>query len=148
MLKNNLKFIVLLVVFASFSSTTNAEMLIASASQELEGMTQEKMTLKWLKSLENYTRKEIIDIAQKSLADQGRSNVSLGKIQSESSYLEAQGKKLAIIRIFGDGHNQVYVTGIVKNELRRTVCSEATNEKIQLTGKCGAKVKEVFELRL
>lgn len=51
------------------------------------------------------------------------------------------------MRIFGEGHNQVHITGIVKYELRRVVCSEAATEKIQLIGKCGEKVKEVFEVK-
>ena len=83
--------------------------------------------------------------SDKSLESKGMSVKNLN-IQSESVYVESNGKRFAVIRCKGpDKLISVLVLGFAGNEVKRVMCLSETSDTIPISyGVCGEKIKEVF----
>jgi len=129
-----------------FSEKSVPEIDITVSSQPAQGVTQEDMSELFLKNYEAHSLERInyhIEQAKKS----GLKTISPDQITALSSYIEIGGKKLAIIRISSPLDTTVFVLGVMNNEIKRVGCVHASQESISITyGKCGDKIKEVFNL--
>lgn len=122
---------------------------VAASTQDSEGVTQQNFDLQFLKSLEAYTVERVTLKAKEFLASQGHANTQLN-ISSEAIYAESGPMKLAVIRLRGsDGSNQIFITGIVGNELKRVACIRNSTETIPISyGICAEKINEVFGIKI
>ena len=101
--------------------------------------------------LENRTVQQLENKMRAYLSSQGQSP-QLSKFEAESHYVDAQGRKLAVIRLrIPKTLNQAYVYGIKDNAFLRVVCArtKSFDEAIPLFyGPCGEKIREVFGVNL
>lgn len=113
--------------------------------QDSEGVTEAQMSQVFLANLEAHAATRIKAKIKDHYAARGEPAPSTN-IRSESTFIEVQGKKLAIVRIFEDGvSNSAMVTGIIGTELVRLLCTTRSTYQIEVTtGPCGAKLSEVF----
>ena len=127
----------------------NQDIRVAVSSQDSEGVTQQNFDMHFLKNLEAYTVERVTLKAKEFLASQGHTNTQLN-ISSEAIYAESGSMKLAVIRLRGsDGSNQVFITGIVGNELKRVACIRKSTETIPISyGICAEKINEVFGTKI
>jgi hypothetical protein len=123
----------------------NNEIRIVVSSQDAAGVTQQNFDISFLKNLEAYTVERVKLKAKEYLVSQGHPNAPLD-IVSEATYVTSGTTKLAVIRLRGaDGSNNVFIAGIINNELKRVACVRNSLETIPITyGVCGEKIKEVF----
>lgn len=121
------------------------EIRVVVFSQDAEGVTQQDLDLVFLKNFETYTIERVKLNAKKYLTSQGYPNANLDII-SEATYVESGTRKLAIIRLrYLNDSNQVFIAGIIDNELKRIACISGTQLTIPITyGVCGEKIKKVF----
>lgn len=129
--------------------TSNQEIRVVVSSQDSEGVTQQNFDIRFLKSLEAYTVQRVKVKAKEFLESQGHPNAQLD-ISSEATYVESGPMKLAVIRLRGsDGSNQVFIDGIIGNELKRVACVRNSTEAIPISyGVCAKKIKEVFDTKI
>lgn len=129
--------------------TSNQEIRVVVSSQDSEGVTQQNFDMNFLKNLGAYTVQRVKVKAKEFLESQGHPNAQLD-ISSEATYVESGPMKLAVIRLRGsDGSNQVFVAGIIGNELKRVTCVRNSTETIPISyGVCAEKIKEVFGTRI
>ncbi|WP_018402695.1 hypothetical protein [Marinobacter gelidimuriae] len=115
--------------------------------QSAEGATEADLDQEGLKGLENW----IVE----TMLKKGRNNfTALGynpkefkpKLDANSVYVTAGGKKLAIVKInMDDSMRSVTVMGIIGTELHRVSCIRSSNHDIPIwLGPCGDKIYEVF----
>lgn len=139
---------------ATLPATTPAadasEIRVVSSRQDSEGVTQDQLSPTFLRNLEAYTVERIRTLAAQAAKDQGHASQGSVITSSEAVYVEAGGKKLAVLRLEGsDKSSQVMVAGIVGSELVRVLCLRATPERVPLTyGPCNDKIKEAFGVGL
>jgi hypothetical protein len=113
---------------------------VIASSQDAEGVTQKNLDMNFLKKLEAYTveriRTKIRELPNSPQID----------ITSEATYVESGPMKFAVIRLRGsDSSNQIFIHGIVGNELKRVACLRNSTEAIPISyGVCADKIKEVF----
>ena len=121
--------------------------MVLSAVEDAGGATQSDLDLRMLNAIEQRTVELFSTKVKNALRAQGQPP-NLPKLQVNSHYVEAGARKLAVVKIAAPHHiNQVFLYGIVGNELRRVACARTSNfdESIPLFyGECGSKVKEVF----
>ena len=94
-----------------------------------------------------YVRKVMI----KAKLAQGGPNPDNPKINisSRSSYVEIGGKRLGIIKMSVSDTRAVYVVGVAGTEFHRISClRKSPHEILVMSGICGAKIKDVFGVRL
>ena len=125
--------------------TSNQEIRVVVSTEDSEGATQQNFDMNFLKGLEAYTVQRVKVKAKEFLESQGHQNAQLD-ISSEATYVDSGPMKLAVIRLRGsDGSNQVFIAGIIGNELKRVVCARNSTEAIPISyGVCADKIKEVF----
>lgn len=131
------------------SQNASLEIRVVVSSQDSEGVTQQNFDRDFLKYLEAYMVKRVKLKAKEFLASQGYPNSQLD-ISSEATYVESGPMKLAVIRLrSSDGSNQVFITGVIGNELKRITCVRNSIETIPISyGVCADKVKEVFGTKI
>lgn len=116
-------------------------------SEDAEGVTQKDFDMRALKMLESRTVEQLKGKMQSYLRSQGQAT-TIPRLTSESNYVELDKRKLAVVRINSPRVlNQVFVFGIIGQELRRVACVRTTDfdESIPLFyGACGERIKEVF----
>lgn len=131
--------------------SADPEILTMSASEDAGGATESDLDLQALKMLENRTVQQLENKMRAYLGSQGQTP-QLSKLEAESHYVDAQGRKLAVIRIRTPKTlNQAYVYGIKGNAFLRVMCARTKNvdEAIPLFyGPCGEKIREVFGVSL
>ncbi|MGH1457209.1 MAG: hypothetical protein ACRBDI_10545 [Alphaproteobacteria bacterium] len=129
------------------SEELSPEIDIVFSSQPAEGATQEDMNESFLKFYETYSLERMqyhIEEAKKS----GLQTISPEQITAVSGYVDMGEKKLAVIRMSSPIDTAVFVLGIMNDELKRVGCMHGSQNSIPITyGKCGDKIKEVFNLR-
>ena len=86
------------------------------SSQDAEGVTQAEMNQAFLNNFEAYTNERITQLARESLRDAGFAS-NPPHLNSEAVYVESNGRKLAVIRLWTTVDYQVVILGIV-NEKR------------------------------
>lgn len=128
------------------------EIVVLSALSDAEGLGQGDMNLDLLKYFEKITVSKLRAKIDSYLKSQG-DRTEVPALIAESTYVEAKGKKLAVIRIRSkaEGVNSMFVYGINGSELGRVACTRVRNlgESIPLSyGPCGDKVREVFGVSL
>lgn len=130
-------------------SSANQEIRVVVSSQDSEGATQRDFDSAFLKNLEAYTVERIKNNAKKYLVSQGYPSVDVN-LTSEAIYVESGHMKLAVIRVrAAEGSNQVFVAGIVDNDLKRVVCITNSKETIPISyGPCATKITEVFGVKI
>ena len=131
------------------SSNDNQKIRVVVSSQDSEGVTQQDFNLNFLKNLEIYTVERIKIKANEYLNSQGHPYSNFN-IKSEAVYIENHTTKLAVIRLnAAEGSNQVFIVGIVGNELKRIVCARNSTERIPISyGVCADTIKEVFDFQI
>lgn len=126
------------------SAPAHASIRTVSSSQDAEGVTQEQMSIEFLRNFENYTVERAKVKAKEYLASIGRPNDQVS-LSSEATYVQSGAVKLAVLRISDPASRQVLIAGIVGRELRRVVCVRESVADIPISyGACAEKVKEVF----
>lgn len=117
---------------------------VIASSQDAEGVTQKHLDMNFLKNLEAYTveriRTKIRELPNSPQID----------ITSEATYVESGPMKFAVIRLRGsDNSNQIFIHGIVGNDLKRVACLRNSTEAIPISyGVCADKIKEVFGTKI
>jgi hypothetical protein len=135
---------VLLSLVSLTSYSQSNEIIVISSSETADGYTQKDMDPRFLKVIEDATVNSVKEKTFKHLNRRGLKNPKIN-ILSESIYFEQDNKKLAVIRLYIETSNQVWIYGFKGKELIRIACVRQTSEKIPLSyGKCGEKIREVF----
>ena len=135
---------IFLTFFSLSSYSQSNEITVVMSREDSEGFTQSDMNQSLLKLIEKMTVTKLKDKTTKYLLSQGIKNPNVN-IKSESSYFEQDNKKLAIVRLYIESSNQLWIYGYKGKELIRIACVRQTSEKIPLSyGKCGEKIREVF----
>jgi hypothetical protein len=118
-----------------------------TASEDAGGTTQADLNPQVLKMLERRTVQQLEAKTQAYLRSQGQPT-ALPKFSAESHYVEAKGRKLAVIRVrVPKAINQTFVYGVKDGQFLRVACAKTINldEAIPLFyGPCGDKIREVF----
>ena len=129
--------------------TANQEIRVVVSSQDSEGATQQNFDLNFLKNLEAYTVERVKVKTKENLASKGHPNADVS-FTSEAIYIENGPMKLAVIRLrASEGSNQVFIAGIIGNELKRIACVRNSTETIPMSyGVCAEKIKEVFGTKI
>jgi len=129
--------------------SANQNIRVVVSSQDSEGVTQQNFDLNFLKNLEAYTVERVMIKTKEYLASQGYPNAEV-HFTSEATYVESGPMKFAVIRLrASEGSNQVFIVGIVGNELKRIACVRNSTETIPISyGICAEKVKEVFGVKI
>ena len=119
--------LVLNLSVGSTASGAEPEIVTMSASEDAGGTTQKDLNLQVLKMLERRTVQQLESKTQAYLKPQGQST-QLPKFEAESHYVEAQGRKLAVIRVrVPKGINQAFVYGIKDSAFLRVACARTRN---------------------
>lgn len=135
-------------ILAASAWGSNPDGVVAlSAIEDAGGATQEDLNLPMLKALEKRT----VDLFTKKMREAlraQRQGIELPPLQVASHYVDAQGRRLAVIKISSPPSiTQVHLYGIVGKELRRVACVRTSDfaQSIPLFyGSCGEKIKQVF----
>ena len=137
------------VAASSPQPITNQEIRIVVSSQDSEDVTQKNFDLNFLKNLEAYTAERVKIKTKEYLASQGYPNADV-HFKSEATYVESGPMKLAVIRLHAlEGSNQVFISGIIGNELKQIACVRNSTETIPISyGVCAEKIKEVFGVKI
>jgi hypothetical protein len=106
------------------------------------------MDLTFLKNLEAWTSEGVRIRTQEYLASIGQPDVPVD-ITSEATYVEQGHVKLAVVRLRMTGVRQVFIAGIVRDQLRRVGCVGESEENIPISyGPCGEKIEEIFGVKI
>lgn len=127
----------------------NQEIRVVVSSQDSEWATQQNFNLNFLKNLETYTVERVKIKTKEYLASQGYPNTNVD-FTSDATYIESGSMKLAVIRLrASEGSNQVFIAGIIGNELKKVACLRNSTETIPISyGVCSDKIKEVFGVKI
>ncbi|MBI2359677.1 MAG: hypothetical protein HYV04_12385 [Deltaproteobacteria bacterium] len=139
-------FALLVLAMRSSLRVSDQQVQVVVSSQDADGITQEDMSIDFLKNLEAYTVERFKVRTAESLASQGYADLRV-EVNSEATYVESGPIKLAVIRLRSSGDlNQVFIAGIVGKELKRVGCVRSSpGSLIPISyGACGEKIKEVF----
>jgi hypothetical protein len=102
----------------------------------------------FLDNFETYTRERVTQLTQQYLRDNGVSGSPLN-LESEAVYVESNGRKLAVVRMWNAAEYQVVILGIVEDEIRRVLCARTSPERVSISyGPCAIKLREVFGVDL
>jgi hypothetical protein len=127
------------------SAITSAKINVMVDRQDSEVINQDQLSPQFLANHEAYTVERIR--TKRSDYFKSRSQpVPEIRMRSKSNYIEMQGRKLGIVRVFEhELSNSVVVFGIVGRELVRVMFGTQSTTQIELThGVCGEKLEEVF----
>lgn len=135
-------------VFIEPKVSQESKIQLVVSSQDAEGIDQSRLDLTFLKSLEVYTAERVEIKAKEYLASIGQPDAPV-LITSESTYVYAGSMKLAVIRLRDAVSRQVFIAGIVGNELKRVACIRRTDQDIPISyGPCAEKIYETFGVKV
>lgn len=145
----------LVLAFAAFEpraqSTLGDGIMALAAVEDSGGATPRDLNQEVLQFLERRTVDLFTRKAKEALRSMGKPP-ELPKLQVASHYLDVGDQRLAIIKISAPKTiRQVFLYGIVGNELRRVACARNAEfeRDIPLSyGSCGSKITEVFRVSL
>lgn len=127
------------------------DVMALSAVEDAGGATAVDFNMQMLAAIEKRTVELFVTKTRAALRSQGVRD-DLPRLQVDSHYVDAQGQRLAVVKIRGGKSiNNVSLYGIVGTELRRVACVRTADfdQSIPLFyGPCGVKVKEVFGVDL
>ncbi len=132
----------------SISNSSNMKLVtVFTTIQDAEGVTQKDLDNAALKKLEAWVVKTMTQKIINGHANKGSKEKSFKpKMISNSVYVTAGGKKLAIIKVnSNNAMRTVTIMGIKGDDLHRVACIRPSNHDIPVwSGKCGKKVEEIF----
>lgn len=112
--------------------------------QDPEGVTEAQMSNVFLNNLEQYTVERVKEKVRDHYQARGLAPPELN-VRSESNYIEVQGKKLGIVRMFYEPGNSAMIVGFSDGDLVRVNCQTDLNYQVEVsTGECAQKILEVF----
>ncbi len=115
--------------------------------QNSEGITEFDFNQSLLDTFESWTIETLIKKGKRSYADNGYDPDNYDPdIDTNSVYIDANGKRLAVIKInINNFVRMVVIIGIKKDQIYRVNCLRNSNHDIPLwSGNCGDKVLEAF----
>lgn len=121
--------------------------LVYTTVQSAEGVKEADLTQEGLKNLEDWVTKTILKKSKDKYTEMGYDPKDFNpNVTANSVYVNAGGKKLAIIKVDMDNSmKSVTVMGIKGDELHRVACIRGSNHDIPVwSGECGNKIEEVF----
>lgn len=121
-----------------------AELRVLSSTQSADGLTEADLTPQLASALEKHGASRI-SAKLDAMAKQGGTSLPPPQILTESTVVQAQGKKLVIIRYeINATARAVEIVGISGANADRVMCTREALDEILLTvGPCAQKVKEV-----
>ncbi len=124
---------------------TSPQLTIIVSKQDSEGITQDQMTQIFLSRLEKYAEDRIKAIVKSHYESSGQ-KAPVTDMISESNYIELDGTKLALVRVFEEGKsNSIFIHGIKDKEIVRILCASQTTDRVEITtGDCANKISEIF----
>lgn len=144
----------LLTVALCFAVSVSArsadqEILVMSSSEEADGVTQADLNMPALKMLEKRTVQQL-QAKMRSYLRAHDQPTQLPKFEVESHYIDAEGTRLAIVRVRSPkAVNQVFIYGIQGDVFLRVACVRTRNFDQSIPvfyGPCGDKLREVFNV--
>lgn len=122
---------------------------VVASSQSSDGVTEANLTPDFAKALETHAVSRISAKLGAAAKDAGVAS-SEARIQSESTVVETQGKKLVIIKYkINSTSRGVEILGISGPTLNRVMCARDSLEEILLvSGPCATKIQEVHGIRI
>jgi hypothetical protein len=121
----------------------NSEVVAYVTEQAAEGVTQARFDEAFLKNLENWTVERVRVNGEKITGNK------MLDIKSESVYVDFDGVKIAVVRVFTAVDYSAMMLGVVGNQVKRVTCLRKSPEPIVITqGVCGKKIAEVFNMKI
>lgn len=122
---------------------------VVASSQPSEGATDANLTPDFARALEKHAVARIGSKLEAAAKHAGNASPE-ANIQSESTVVETQGKKLVVIRYEIDSTSRgVEILGISGPTLNRVMCARDSLEEILLvSGPCATKIQEVHGVRI
>ena len=122
---------------------------VVASSQSSEGATEANLTPEFAQALEKHAVAQI-GVKLQAVAKEAGIASPEARIQSNSTIVETQGKKLVVIRYeINSSSRGVEVLGIAGPTLNSVMCVRDSLEEILLTsGPCAAKIQEVHDVHI
>jgi hypothetical protein len=129
--------------------TQNIEVKVAASSQSADGVSEEQLSPQLADAMAKHAEERLVAKLQ-AIARQAGITRPAPQIQSQAVIVQAQGRKLVVIRYQIDGTARaVEVFGISGKDAHRVMCTRETLEEILVTvGPCADKIKEVHGVTL
>jgi len=118
-----------------------------TTTQSADGVTESDLDQPSLKNLETWIVETMLKKGRNKFSEMGYNPKDFNpEISANSGYINAGGKKLAVIKVNMDGSmRSVTVIGIKGAELLRASCIRASNHDIPVwSGECGNEVRKTF----
>jgi hypothetical protein len=121
-----------------------AELQVVVTRQLSEGLSERDFTPELAQAIKEHAISRITTKLQ-ALARESGASSTRPNIQSESTVIEAQGKKLVVIRYqINSVSRGLEILGISGTTLNRVLCARDSLEEILITsGPCATKIKEI-----
>lgn len=119
-----------------------------TTTQSAEGVTEADLDQSGLKNLETWMAETMLQKGRKKFAEMDYNSKDFKpKVSASSVYINAYGKKLAVIKVnMGDSMRSVTIMGIEEDELLRVSCIRASDHDIPVwSGECGNEVRKTFK---
>ena len=118
-----------------------------TTTQSSEGVTEADLDQSVLKNLETWIVETMLQKGRNKFAEMGYNPKDFKpKVSANSVYVNAGGKKLAVIKVnMDESMRSVTILGIKGSEMLRVSCIRASNQDIPVwSGECGNEVKKAF----
>lgn len=127
---------------------TAAVLRVVASSQSSDGVTEADLTPDFAKALEQHAIVRINAKLGAMAKDAGVISPD-ASIQTESTVVETQGKKLVIVRYeINSTSRGVEILGITGPNFNRVMCARDSLEEILLvSGPCAIKIQEIHDVR-
>jgi hypothetical protein len=119
------------------------------SAQDAQGVTEKDFTPEALVAFQDWTVERVKVNAIEYLKSKRLPIPDPYVLRGESVYIDVDGKRLMLIRIFTeDINNTAVVIGVNGKEITRVLCTR-TNGRIAVSyGVCAAKIKEAFNISM
>ena len=124
------------------------EVVVLDSVEPAEGITEKEMSKEFLSNYSSFIKEDLVDGVRQYLESQNKHLPDDFDISSESFYINASDKKLAVVRFnIAGSANGLVVLGIKGDKLHRILCNNQSVEKISLMhGKCANRISEIFKV--
>lgn len=135
---------IFLLFSTSIFAVENNEILVFTGSESSDGVTENDFDMQMLSAIELQTKTKVKEKMIAYLSSEGFKEPKFN-VNSSSVYVNAQGMKLAVVKLRIESTNQVHIYGIRGGELLRVACVRKTKETIPISyGKCGDAIKKIY----
>lgn len=120
------------------------QVTVLVSRQDGQGATEADMGPAFLEKLETYTASRMEELGNAAVAEGRAKSETL--ISTSSVYIEADGKRLAVLRFLANrSGEQLMIVGFAGSELVRVLCRDASGKRVPLAaGDCHDKVREIY----